>query len=99
MTFFSQENNKQQTKSRFTSPKAVSRKSKTRINKTKQDLTDVHKGEIISDDKPVTITEPQQPQIQLAQMQQQSLGKMVIIKLSVRRHYVIHVNYFAILIV
>lgn len=70
-----QENNKQQSKTRFTSPKAVGRKSKTRISKSKQDISDVNKGEIITDSKPVAAPEPQ-PQIQLAQMQQQSLGIM-----------------------
>jgi len=71
-----QENNKQATKSRITSPKGIGRKSKSRISKSKQDANDVHKGEIITDNKPVTIAEPQQPQVLLAQMQQQSLGEL-----------------------
>lgn len=69
-----QENNKQQSKTRFTSPKAVGRKSKTRISKSKQDISDVNKGEIITDTKPIVVPEPQ-PQMQLVQLQQQSLGK------------------------
>ena len=76
LLFLYQENNKQQSKTRFTSPKAVGRKSKTRLSKSKQDISDVSKGEIISDSKPVAAPEPQ-PQIQLVQMQQQSLGKVV----------------------
>ena len=72
MPFSSQENNKSQSKSRFTSPKAVGRKSKTRSSKSK-DMNELNKGEIILDSKPAV--PDVQPQVQIAQMQHQSLGK------------------------
>ena len=68
-----QENNKSQSKSRFTSPKAVSRKSKTRLSKSKQEMNEINKGEIILDSKPAL--QESQPQVQIAQMQHQSLGE------------------------
>ncbi|WAQ93608.1 CDC27-like protein [Mya arenaria] len=73
---YEQENNKQQGKTRFTSPKGIGRKSKSRLNKTKTEIGENLKGDLICDNKPVTIMEPQQPQLQLAQMQQQSLEKI-----------------------
>ena len=51
----------------------MSRKSKTRLSKSKQEMNEINKGEIILDSKPVV---PEvQPQVQIAQMQHQSLGR------------------------
>ncbi|XP_060584098.1 cell division cycle protein 27 homolog [Ruditapes philippinarum] len=80
------ENNKQQSKTRFTSPKAVVRKSKTRLSKSKQDISDVSKGEIIMDSKPAVAPEPQ-PQIQLVHMQQQSLAGILTLLQAVGKAY------------
>ncbi|XP_045168384.2 cell division cycle protein 27 homolog [Mercenaria mercenaria] len=80
------ENNKQQTKPRFTSPKAVGRKSKTRISKSKQEISDVNKGEIITDSKPIVVPEPQ-PQIQLVHMQQQSLAGILTLLQAIGKAY------------
>ncbi|KAH3706248.1 cell division cycle protein 27 homolog [Dreissena polymorpha] len=81
------ENNKQQGKTRFSSPKAAGRKTKSRLSKSKSDLSDLHKGELILDSKPITILEPQQPQIQLAQMQQQSLAGILSLLQSLGQAY------------
>ncbi|KAK3591934.1 hypothetical protein CHS0354_031436 [Potamilus streckersoni] len=56
------ENNKSQT----------GRKAKTKHSKSQQELNEINKGEIITDSKPVTNTET--TQIQIAQLQQQSLN-------------------------
>ncbi|KAL4222093.1 anaphase-promoting complex subunit cdc27 [Mactra antiquata] len=80
------ENNKQQSKPRITSPRPVGgRKSKTRLSKSKQDISDVDKGEIITDIK-ATVPELQ-PQIQLAQMQQQSLAGILSLLQSLGHAY------------
>ena len=50
----------------------MGRKSKTRSSKSK-DMNELNKGEVILDSKPV-VSEIQ-PQVQIAQMQHQSLGK------------------------
>ncbi|XP_052802674.1 cell division cycle protein 27 homolog [Mya arenaria] len=87
------ENNKQQGKTRFTSPKGIGRKSKSRLNKTKTEIGENLKGDLICDNKPVTIMEPQQPQLQLAQMQQQSLAGILSLLQSVAQAYLALAQY------
>jgi hypothetical protein len=76
MCCFVQENNKIQGKSRFTSPKAVGRKSKSRLqmDKSQQELNEINKGEIVTDTKPlISIETPAHTHI--IHLQQQSLGR------------------------
>ncbi|KAL3832275.1 hypothetical protein ACJMK2_023933 [Sinanodonta woodiana] len=61
------ENNKSQT----------GRKAKIKHSKSQQELNEINKGEIITDSKPVTNSET--TQIQIAQLQQQSLNGILIL--------------------
>ncbi|XP_048237693.1 cell division cycle protein 27 homolog [Haliotis cracherodii] len=67
------ENNKSQGKSRFASPKAVGRKSKTRLSKSQQELNEINKSDLSVDSKP-SLPSDTPTQTQIIQMQHQSLA-------------------------
>ena len=71
-----QENNKTQGKSRFTSPKGVGRKSKSRTSKSQQELNELNKSDASAGTK--AASHPEQPTpAHIFHMQQQSLGEWV----------------------
>lgn len=72
-----QENNKSQGKTRFTSPKGVGRKSKSRTSKSQQELNEINKSEAGAGTKMApNIEQPTAAHIFL--MQQQSLGESAL---------------------
>lgn len=79
------ENNKSHgTKTRLQSPKALGRKSKTRSSKSQQELNKINKLEATSDTKP----SPEMPsEIQILQMQQQSLSGVLHLLQSIGKAY------------
>ncbi|KAL8586157.1 hypothetical protein ACOMHN_057720 [Nucella lapillus] len=85
------ENNKSQGKSRFTSPKGVSRKAKSRISKCQQDLNELNKSEAGTKGTKASLggTHPeQQPSTAMVlHMQQQSLGGLLRLLLGVGKAY------------
>lgn len=77
MHFFSvlQENNKSQAKTKFSSPKAPGRKSKTRLSKSQHELNEINKSEQSVDAKNAANSDVA-AEVQLAQLQRQSLGNL-----------------------
>ncbi|XP_025096976.1 cell division cycle protein 27 homolog isoform X2 [Pomacea canaliculata] len=80
------ENNKSQGKTRFTSPKGVGRKSKSRTSKSQQELNEINKSEAGAGTKMApNIEQPTAAHIFL--MQQQSLGGLLKLLLVIGKAY------------
>lgn len=80
------ENNKSQGKSRFTSPKGVGRKSKSRLSKSQQELNELNKSDSTAAFK--TSFHSEQPtSTQIFLMQQQSLGGILKLLLGLGKAY------------
>lgn len=80
------ENNKSQSKSRFTSPKSGTRKSKSKLSKSQQELNEINKGENILDCKQSCGYEGPN-YAQLAHMRQQSLAGILKLLQSMGRAF------------
>uniref|UniRef100_A0A0L8I4K7 Cell division cycle protein 27 homolog n=1 Tax=Octopus bimaculoides TaxID=37653 RepID=A0A0L8I4K7_OCTBM len=80
------ENNKSQSKSRFTSPKSGTRKSKSKLSKSQQEMNEINKGENILDCKQSCGYDGPNYS-QLAHMRQQSLAGILKLLQSMGRAF------------
>lgn len=78
------ENDKNQTKNRFPSPRAPTRKVKSKISKSQQELNELNKMEMTPETKPATIASAQ---AQMVQMQKQSAGGLMALFRDIGRAY------------